>query len=53
VEPACGAALSAIYARAEPLVEYDPIVVIVCGGAGVSLELMDVWKKKVTDQTYL
>lgn len=49
VEPACGAALSAVYARAEPLIGSGPIVVIVCGGAGVSLELMETWKNKVAN----
>jgi len=27
----------------------EPIVVIVCGEAGVSLRLFDEWKKKVAD----
>jgi len=45
VEPACGAALAAVYGRAEPLESLRPIVVIVCGGAGVSLGLLDEWKK--------
>jgi len=45
VEPACGASLAALYGRAEPLKGLRPIVVIVCGGAGVSLGLLDEWKK--------
>ena len=49
VEPACGASLSAVYGRAEPLKGLEPIVVIVCGGAGVSLRLLDEWKNKVGD----
>jgi L-serine/L-threonine ammonia-lyase len=48
VEPACGAALAAVYGQAEPLEGLAPIVVIVCGGAGVSLKLLDEWKKKVS-----
>ncbi|MCI0691186.1 pyridoxal-phosphate dependent enzyme [candidate division KSB1 bacterium] len=48
VEPACGAALAAVYGRAEPLKGLAPIVGIVCGGAGVSLKLLDEWKKKVS-----
>ena len=49
VEPACGAALSAVYGRAEPLEGLAPIVVIVCGGAGVSLKLLDDWNKKLAN----
>jgi L-serine/L-threonine ammonia-lyase len=45
VEPACGASLAAVYGRAKPLEGVRPIVVIVCGGAGVSLPLLDKWKK--------
>lgn len=47
VEPACGASLSAVYNRAEPLAGLAPVVVIVCGGAGVSLGLLEEWGEKV------
>lgn len=47
VEPACGASLAAVYGRAEPLEGLRPIVIIVCGGAGVSLRLLDEWKKQL------
>jgi L-serine/L-threonine ammonia-lyase len=43
VEPACGAALAAVAQQAAPLVGRDPIVVVVCGGAGVNLELLRQW----------
>ena len=43
VEPACGAALAAVYGRAKPLEGREPIVVIVCGGAGVNRALLDKW----------
>lgn len=43
VEPACGAALSAGYQRAQPLIGHGPVVIIVCGGAGVSCELLQEW----------
>jgi L-serine/L-threonine ammonia-lyase len=43
VEPACGAALAAVAQQAAPLVGRDPIVVVVCGGAGVSLDLLRQW----------
>jgi L-serine/L-threonine ammonia-lyase len=45
VEPACGASLAAVYGRARPLEGLRPIVIIVCGGAGVSLPLLDEWTK--------
>jgi L-serine/L-threonine ammonia-lyase len=45
VEPACGASLAAVYGKARPLEGLRPIVIIVCGGAGVSLQLLDEWKK--------
>jgi L-serine/L-threonine ammonia-lyase len=48
VEPACGAALSAVYDHAQPLSGLSPIVIIVCGGAGVSLQLLKEWNEKAT-----
>lgn len=47
VEPACGASLSTIYDQASILTDLSPIVVIVCGGAGVNLKLFEEWTKKV------
>jgi L-serine/L-threonine ammonia-lyase len=47
VEPACGAALSMIYDRALPLQNLKTVMVIVCGGAGVSLSLLKKWAKQV------
>jgi L-serine/L-threonine ammonia-lyase len=47
VEPACGASLAAVYGRARPLEGLRPIVIIICGGAGVSLGLLDEWRKRV------
>jgi L-serine/L-threonine ammonia-lyase len=43
VEPACGAALAAVAQGAAPLARRDPVVVVVCGGAGVNLELLRQW----------
>jgi len=43
VEPACGAGLSAIYDRAPMLTGVESVLVIVCGGAGVSLALLRAW----------
>jgi L-serine/L-threonine ammonia-lyase len=46
VEPACGAALSVIYDRAPAIAWRGPALVIVCGGAGVSLALLRAWAER-------
>lgn len=43
VEPACGASLSVAYARHPALVKSGRIVVIVCGGIGVTLDMLHHW----------
>lgn len=43
VEPACGAALAAVAQAPEAIRGRGPILVVVCGGAGVSLELLRRW----------
>lgn len=52
VEPACGAAIAAAYDRAPPLLELiegmdesRPVVVVCCGGAIVTRELLAQWAK--------
>jgi L-serine/L-threonine ammonia-lyase len=47
VEPACGAALAAGYLRAPALIDRDPVVIIVCGGVGVTRELLHQWDAQV------
>jgi L-serine/L-threonine ammonia-lyase len=47
VEPACGASLAAIYDRCGFLRGRGPVVVEVCGGAGVSLDLLVQWDRDV------
>ena len=47
VEPACGAALAAVYERCDVLRGPAPVLVEVCGGAGVSLELLQRWDREV------
>jgi len=47
VEPACGAALSAVYDRAEPLPRERAVLVVVCGGAGVDRDLLASWSEEV------
>lgn len=44
VEPACGASLSVVYQRHPSLAQARRIVVVVCGGIGVSLESMLAWR---------
>jgi L-serine/L-threonine ammonia-lyase len=43
VEPACGASLSAIYNGAALVRERESVLVIVCGGAGATLDLLGRW----------
>lgn len=47
VEPACGASLALVYEQFSILKQFNSIVVVVCGGAGVSLPLLQEWKTKV------
>ena len=47
VEPACGAALSTGYNRAPALEGREPVVIVVCGGAGVTRQLMEKWSQEV------
>jgi L-serine/L-threonine ammonia-lyase len=47
VEPSCGAALAAGYFRAPALIDRDPVVIIVCGGVGVTRELLQKWDEQV------
>jgi L-serine/L-threonine ammonia-lyase len=48
VEPACGAALAAVAQNAAPLAGRDPVVVVVCGGAGVNLDMLRRWDAEVS-----
>jgi len=45
VEPACGAALVPVYEQLPVLKEFKNIVVIVCGGIGVSLAQLAKWQQ--------
>lgn len=47
VEPACGATLSLIYNRKINPKIYKKILVIICGGAGVTKSLIEEWKTKI------
>ena len=44
VEPSCGAALAAVYDLDDRLAECEEILIVVCGGAGVTREILDRWR---------
>ena len=43
----CGAALAAAYERAPFLAGIDPVLVVVCGGAGVNRALLEKWDREL------
>ncbi len=45
VEPACGAALAAAYEQVAEIKAFQSVLVIVCGGAAVSVEQLRQWSK--------
>ena len=45
VEPACGASLAAVYGAIDPLRDKRNILVIVCGGAGVTIQQLEDWDR--------
>ncbi|CAD5120966.1 DgyrCDS9511 [Dimorphilus gyrociliatus] len=48
VEPACGATLAALYSKEINLApKGGKIVAIVCGGAGISMRMLEDWEKKL------
>lgn len=47
VEPACGAALAAVYEGVSELEEFKSVLVIVCGGAAVSVEKLRGWSNEL------
>jgi L-serine/L-threonine ammonia-lyase len=49
VEPACGAALAAVYGRLPVLAPFKTVAVIVCGGVTASLEQMKQWAGAAKD----
>lgn len=48
VEPACGASLSVLLKPIPFLADKKNILIIVCGGAGVSTEQLNVWKQSLS-----
>ncbi len=51
VEPACGASLSLIYDQHPILKQYASLLIIVCGGSGVSLSHLQRWKQELSYQS--
>jgi L-serine/L-threonine ammonia-lyase len=47
-EPACGASLAAIYDAAPEMAACESALVIVCGGAGVSVEQLQRWSDELS-----
>lgn len=45
VEPACGAALAVLYEKRPCLKEFRSVLVIACGGTGVTLKLLNEWRR--------
>jgi L-serine/L-threonine ammonia-lyase len=45
VEPACGAALAVIYDKNPKLMEYEKILIVICGGCSINLDLIEKWKE--------
>jgi L-serine/L-threonine ammonia-lyase len=43
VEPACGAALAAVYGKVPQLAPYRNVLVIVCGGVTATTQQLDHW----------
>lgn len=53
VEPACGAALAAVYSNIIPALQQEgrlgkveTVLAVVCGGGSVSLDMLQAWKKQ-------
>ena len=51
VEPACGASLAALYDEADFLSGKQNILVIVCGGVGVTISQLEQWQSALNDKS--
>ena len=51
VEPACGASLAALYDEADFLSGKQNILVIVCGGVGVTISQLEQWERALNDKS--
>lgn len=52
VEPACGASLAALNNPADFLKDKDCILVIVCGGAAVTISQLESWKRELDSKAF-
>ena len=52
VEPACGASLSVVYNQIEILASCRNILIIVCGGTGVTLSQLEAWRDELPKQAF-
>jgi L-serine/L-threonine ammonia-lyase len=50
VEPACGASLAAVYDPIDMLMDKGDILVIVCGGACVTMSQLQAWDKLLEEE---
>lgn len=49
VEPACGASASVVFENMDVLEQYENIVVIVCGGSNVNIEMINKWSAEYAE----
>lgn len=47
VEPACGAALTAVYNKTAVIKRFNSVLVIVCGGIGVTIDKLRSWQHQL------
>lgn len=47
VEPSCGATLSLLYNHTQYIEKYNSVLAIVCGGAGVSMQQLQIWHEQL------
>lgn len=47
VEPSCGATLSLLYDNSHYLDKYESVLIIVCGGAGVTIGQLQAWNETI------
>ena len=50
VEPACGASLSVVYNRIELLANRRNVLVVVCGGTGITMSQLEAWQAELPNQ---
>lgn len=51
VEPACGASLAVVYDSAEVVLDKTNVLLIICGGAGVTISQLQEWNYQLDNQS--